>query len=67
MGSTSARVKNNWNEKNYERIYVSIPKGYGDKFKEYCKDKGVSVNSAIYEEIDRRMNQSNEDCAPSAE
>ena len=52
---TSAAVKNKWNDKNYDRVYVTIPKGYGDKFKEYCREKGISVNSAIFDEIKRRM------------
>ena len=67
-GATSSKSKNNWNEKNYERIYVSVPKGYGKKFKDYCKNRGISVNSTIFDEIYRRMDgQSKEDCSPSAE
>ena len=52
---TSTKVKNRWNEKNYDRVYVSIPKGYGQKFKEWCAERGTSVNSAVFDEVKRRM------------
>ena len=55
MSNTSASVKNKWNEKNYERVFVTIPKGFGEKFKEQCREKGVSVNSAVFDEVKRRM------------
>ena len=52
---TSATVKNKWNEKNYDRVFVTIPKGFGVKFKEWCKERGISVNSAVFDEVKRRM------------
>ena len=68
MSNTSAAVKNRWNEKNYDRVYVTIPKGYGEKLKEYCKENGVSVNSVVFDEISRRMeDQNNSVCSPSEE
>lgn len=47
MGKTSAAVKNKWNEKAYDRIYVTVPKGHKDTIKEYAEKNGESVNSFI--------------------
>ena len=58
---TSAKVKNKWNEKTYDRVYVTIPKGYGDKIREQCKEQGISVNSAVFDEVNRRMETSEDD------
>lgn len=54
---TSTEAKNKWNEKNYDRVYISIPKGYGNKIKELCREMGVSVNSAVFDEVKRRMEE----------
>lgn len=47
MGKTSAAVKNKWNEKAYDRINLTVPKGDKDKIKAYAESKGKSVNSYI--------------------
>ena len=45
--TTSCAVRNRWNAKHYDRINVTLPKGYGDMFKEYCADRNTTMNSAI--------------------
>ena len=45
--TTSCKVRNKWNAKHYDRINVTIPKGYGDIFKEYCEEKGTTMNSVL--------------------
>ena len=58
MGKTSAAVKNRYNEKNYDRINLTVPKGTKDVLKSHAeKYDGGSVNGfiqrAIKETIER--------------
>lgn len=55
MGKTSSAVKNRWNAKTYDRICVTVPKGYGDKLKDFCKEQGKTVNVVVMQEVARRM------------
>jgi len=57
MGKTSSTVKNRWNAKTYDRICVTIPKGYGDKLKEFCEKVGKTVNVVVIDEVKRRMGE----------
>lgn len=45
--STSCEVRNRWNAKHYDRINVTVPKGYGDMFKEYCESKHTTMNAVL--------------------
>ena len=55
VGSTSSAVKNRWNAKTYDRIGITIPKGYGEQLKEYCEKQGKTVNVVVMDEIKKRM------------
>lgn len=52
MGKTSAAAKNSWNEKNYDRVSLFVPKGKKDTIKKYAEAQGVSVNAFINQAID---------------
>ena len=45
--TTSCAVRNRWNAKHYDRINITIPKGYGDIFKEYCSDRNTTPNAVL--------------------
>lgn len=47
MGKTSAAAKNRWNEKNYDRINLTVPKGEKDKIKAHAQNMGESTNEFI--------------------
>ena len=49
--TTSPAVRNRWNAKHYDRINVTLPKGYGDLFKAYCEEKGTTMNSLMSDMI----------------
>lgn len=51
MAVTSAKVRNRWNAKHYDRINVTIPKGWAEKLKAFCADKNLTVNSAVTERM----------------
>ena len=45
--TTSCAVRNRWNAKHYDRINITLPKGYGEMFKEYCADKDTTMNALL--------------------
>lgn len=51
MGSTSAKVRNRWNAKHYDRINVTIPKGWAERLKAFCDAKGETVNGLVTQRI----------------
>ena len=53
--TTSTQVRNRWNAKHYDRINITIPKGYGDIFKDFCEENGTSMNGVLMACIDMDM------------
>ena len=45
--TTSCTVRNRWNAKHYDRINITIPKGYGDIFKDFCKETSTTPNAVL--------------------
>ena len=45
--TTSAKVRNRWNAKHYDRIGITIPKGYAAIFKDYCEERGTNPNAVL--------------------
>ena len=61
MGKTSAAVKNRYNDKNYDRINLTVPKGEKEKIKAHAdKHDGGSVNGFIQRSIRETMTRDNE-------
>lgn len=49
MGKTSTASKRKYNEKAYDRISVTVPKGQKARIQAYVKEKGyIGVNSLIW-------------------
>lgn len=56
MGKTSAAAKNRWNEKNYDRINLVVPKGEKDIIKAHAQNMGdSSTNEFIKRAIKTTM------------
>ncbi|MBR3715702.1 MAG: hypothetical protein IKM18_07335 [Clostridia bacterium] len=56
MGKTTAAAKNRYNEKAYDRINLTVPKGEKDKIKAHAeKHDGGSVNGFIQRAIRETM------------
>ena len=55
MGKTSAAVKNRYNEKAYDRINLTVPKGEKEVIKAHAESKGESVNAFIYRAINETI------------
>jgi predicted HicB family RNase H-like nuclease len=55
MGRTSTASKRKYNEKSYDRISVTVPKGEKAKIQAFAKQQGQSVNLLIQELLCREM------------
>lgn len=55
MGKTSARVKNRYNEKAYDRIAVIVPKGRKTVYKAFSEGRGISMNAFIVQAVEREI------------
>lgn len=57
MGKTSAKSKNRYNEKAYDRIFIVVPKGQKDVIRERAEERGQSINAFIIKAIEKEMNR----------
>ena len=56
MGKTSWQVKQKYNEKAYDKIYLTVPKGDKEKIKAHADEyDGGSVNGFIQRSIKETM------------
>lgn len=57
MSKTSWQVKQRYNEKAYDKIYITVPKGQKEVIQAHAESKGEStnafINRAIKEAIER--------------
>lgn len=51
MSKTSSAVKNRYNDKAYDRINLTVPKGQKDIIKAHAESQGESVNGFIHRAI----------------
>ncbi len=58
-GKTSAKSKNDWIAKAYDRINLTLPKGQKDIIKAHAEGRGESVNAFINRAIDNQMERDN--------
>lgn len=54
-GKTSAKSKNAYNARAYDRISFIVPKGEGDRIKAAAAAAGQSTNAFIYAAVCNRM------------
>lgn len=55
MGKTSAKVKNRYNAKAYDRIAVVVKKGEKDRLKAHAEKHGESLNEFIKRAISEQI------------
>lgn len=58
-GKTSAKSKNDWIAKAYDRINLTLPKGQKDIIKAHAEGRRESVNAFINRAIDNQMERDN--------
>lgn len=54
-GKASAKSKNAWNAKNYDRVNLMLPKGSKDDIKAHAEARNESVNGFIKRAISETM------------
>lgn len=55
--ATSAKVKNRYNAKAYDRITIMVPKGQKESIKRYAESQGESINKFIITAINKRIEE----------
>ena len=60
-GKTSAKSKNDWIAKAYDRINLTVDKGQKDVIKAHAESRGESVNAFINRAIENQMKQDNKE------
>lgn len=61
MSKTSSAVKQRWNEKNYDRLAVTVPKGKKADIEAHASAVGLSVNGLVNELLRKELSLSNEE------
>lgn len=49
------RASRKYNEKNYDRLYITIEKGKKDKIKEKAAEMGMSLNEFVVKLIEEKL------------
>lgn len=56
MGKSSTKAKNKYNETNYDRIPLVVPKGKKAEYKKAAEEEGKSLNQYIIDKVERSSN-----------
>ena len=64
---TSSAVKQRWNEKAYDRLAITIPKGQKARVEAHARDKGLSINGLVNILLRTELNLSEEEWKASTE
>lgn len=59
MGKKSTAAKNRWNDKTYDRINLTVPKGEKEHIKAHAEKRGESVNGFIQRAIKQTIEDDN--------
>lgn len=46
-----------WNEKNYDRIYLAVPKGMKQQIEAVAKSQGLSIRAYIINTLEKEMGE----------
>ena len=55
MAYTSSAVKRRYNEKAYDRIFLSIPKGKKEEWTKIAEDSGMSLTAFVREAVEDKI------------
>ncbi len=66
-GKTSAKSKNTWITKAYDRINLTVPKGQKDLIQAHAEAQGESTNGFINRAISETMERDNSSSTDTAE
>lgn len=55
MGKAATKAKNKYNEANYDRISLSVPKGKKEEYKQAADARGMSLNEFISDCVEQTL------------
>lgn len=55
MANTSAAVRNRWNNQNYDKINITVPKGLRKQIQTLAEARKMTVNSLINQLLIRKL------------
>lgn len=61
MAKKQTEWSRSYNEKAYDRLFITVPKGEKDKIKAHAESMGESVNAFIQRAIHQTMEKDRED------
>lgn len=55
MGSSATKAKNKYNQKNYDRFILNLPKGEKERYKAIAEESGMSLSAYIIQAIEEKI------------
>ncbi len=55
MGSSATKAKNKYNQKNYDRFILNLPKGEKERYKKIAEDLDMSLSAYIIQAIEEKI------------
>lgn len=55
MGSSATKAKNKYNQKNYDRFILNLPKGEKERYKDIAEKADMSLSAYIIQAIEEKI------------
>lgn len=55
MGSSATKAKNKYNQKNYDRFILNLPKGEKERYKKIAESENMSLSAYIIQAIEEKI------------
>ena len=55
MGNSATKAKNKYNQKNYDRFILNLPKGEKDRYKKIAESENMSLSAYIIQAIEEKI------------
>lgn len=55
MGSSATKAKNKYNQKNYDRFILNLPKGEKERYKDIAEKSDMSLSAYIIQAIEEKI------------
>lgn len=55
MGSSATKAKNKYNQKNYDRFILNLPKGEKERYKDIAEKANMSLSAYIIQAIEEKI------------
>lgn len=59
MGSSATKAKNKYNQKNYDRFILNLPKGEKERYKDIAEKADMSLSAYIIQAIEEKIKRDN--------